>query len=119
MQAEYDLNVRTLDDSWIMRNGGRDGTARKLVEEAAEVFGAHSALAEIRASFVVIGDEAVIEDGAFGAYVNLRADLVSEIADVIQAACDLALVYGVEPDELAQAMSACYERNRERGRCDG
>lgn len=40
--------------------------------------------------------------------------LIAEIADVIQAACNLLAAVGV--DDMRQPMQACYVRNRERGR---
>ena len=40
--------------------------------------------------------------------------LVDEIADTIQACCNLASALGV--DDLAPHLAACEERNRERGR---
>lgn len=40
--------------------------------------------------------------------------LVDEIADTIQACCNLAAALGV--DDLAPHLAACEERNRERGR---
>ena len=44
-------------------------------------------------------------------------DLADEVADVIQAACNLASRYGLD---VAAAMVRCEERNRARGRyCDG
>lgn len=39
--------------------------------------------------------------------------LVDEIADTIQACCNLAAAMGV--DDLAPHLAACEERNRERG----
>ena len=40
--------------------------------------------------------------------------LIAEIADVIQAACNLLAAIGV--DDMRQPMQACYVRNNERGR---
>lgn len=40
--------------------------------------------------------------------------LIAEIADVIQAACNLLAAIGV--DDMRQPMQACYVRNKERGR---
>ena len=40
--------------------------------------------------------------------------LVDEIADTIQASCNLAAALGV--DDLTPHLAACEERNRERGR---
>lgn len=82
--------------------------ACKVLEEAAEVFGAWQTL-----------DEAEIVDGYTdenGLVVELaKIDLADEIADVIQAACNLAQRYGID---VAAAMQGCEARNRERGRYD-
>jgi NTP pyrophosphatase (non-canonical NTP hydrolase) len=43
----------------------------------------------------------------------LRTELADEIADVIQAACNLAARYNLN---VADAMTRCEERNRARGR---
>ena len=43
--------------------------------------------------------------------------LVDEIADTIQACCNLAAALGV--DDLAPYLARCEERNRERGRYEG
>lgn len=55
----------------------------------------------------------------FGAWQRYGADdwkdvLVDEIADTIQACCNLASALGV--DDLAPYLARCEERNRERGR---
>ena len=43
-------------------------------------------------------------------------DLMDEIADTIQASCNLAAALGVE--DLAPYLARCEERNRHRGRYD-
>lgn len=76
--------------------------ALKPLEEAAEVFAAWQTW-----------DEAVRHgDDLHCNY--LKKCLVDECCDVIQATCNLLAALGV--DDLAEAMAACEERNRERGR---
>lgn len=82
--------------------------ACKVLEEAAEVFGAWQALDD-NLEFQAQYHKATI--GATLAHV----DLADEIADVIQAACNLAERYGID---VAAAMARCEQRNRERGRYD-
>lgn len=67
--------------------------ALKPLEEAAEVFGAWQDYQR----FCMVS-ETIIAD---------------EIADTIQACCNLAKRYGID---LQAAMKRCQERNRERGR---
>ncbi len=69
----------------------------KVLEEAAEVFGAWQKY-----------------DGELCSTYWLEP-LADEIADVIQAACNLAYRYGID---VAAAMQRCEARNRERGRYD-
>lgn len=74
--------------------------ALKPLEEAAEVFGA----------WQVVHNDA--EAGFDTKYE--KADLVDEIADTIQACCNLAAALGVE--DLTPYFARCEERNRKRGR---
>ena len=67
----------------------------KVLEEAAEVHGAWQGLADA--------------DGEGG-----LDDLVSECADLVQAVSNLLAGVGIH--DMRQAMSACHERNLERGR---
>lgn len=67
--------------------------ALKPLEEAAEVYGAWQDYQR----FCMVG-EGIIAD---------------EIADTIQACCNLAKRYGID---LQAAMKRCQERNRKRGR---
>ena len=69
--------------------------ALKPLEEAAEVYGAWQ---DFQTFFMVS-----------------RTNLADEIADTIQACCNLAKRYGID---LQAAMKRCQERNRERGRYD-
>ena len=73
--------------------------ALKVLEEAAEVFGALQALhADEYNTFAVF-------------------PLLDECADVIQAAANLIAALGVA--DFAPYMDACRERNEKRGRFDG
>lgn len=80
--------------------------ACKVLEEAAEVFGAWQTLEENE-----IVDYHTDENG-LGVVLAIE-DLSDEIADVIQAACNLAERYGID---VAEAMERCTERQRARGR---
>ncbi len=50
------------------------------------------------------------------AMANLKHDLLDEIADTIQASCNLAAALGVT--DLTPYLARCEERNRHRGRYD-
>lgn len=77
--------------------------ACKVLEEAAEVFGAWQTL---DLEYARANDEKP--------YMPfLRDAMADEIADVIQASCNLAERYGIG---VAAAMVRCEKRNRERGR---
>lgn len=73
--------------------------ALKVLKEASEVFGAWQALDR--------------EETPRRREVARRA-LLGELADTIQAACNLAQALGV--DDLHAEMAACEARNAERGR---
>ena len=77
--------------------------AVKVLEEAAEVHGAWQ---------MVQGAE-IVEDRESVIYRMWRLRLADEIADVIQAACNLAARYDLD---LGAAMERCEQRNRDRGR---
>lgn len=72
--------------------------ALKVLEEAAEVFGAWQAFYKCDAARF------------------LREVVLAECADVIQATCNLVASLGVT--NLAPNMEECRERNEERGRFD-
>lgn len=76
--------------------------ALKPLEEAAEVFGAWQLMRD------------TVESGLNAKYE--KADLIDEIADTIQACCNLAAALGVY--DLTPYLARCEERNRERGRYD-
>lgn len=77
--------------------------ACKVLEEAAEVFGAWQ---NLDLEYARANDEK--------AYMPaLRDAMADEIADVIQAACNLAERYGID---VAEAMERCTKRQHARGR---
>lgn len=76
--------------------------ALKVIEEAAEVFGAWQEYEE--------GSNGLDELN------SLNKALIDECSDVIQAVCNLVNALGV--DDLEQYMQACEKRNRDRGRYD-
>ena len=73
--------------------------ALKVLEEAAEVFGAWQAL----------------DTGECSS--RKRVDVLDECADVIQAVANL--IYAMGERDFAPYMNACRERNEKRGRFDG
>ena len=80
--------------------------ACKVLEEAAEVFGAWQSVDDVERNWTLLGEDS-----------NWHLpDLADEIADVIQAACNLAYRYGID---VSSAMQRCEERNRARGRYEG
>lgn len=80
--------------------------AVKVLEEAAEVFGAWQRL---RSTRYLVGKGALDEYSLHEA----RIELADEIADVITAACNLARRYDLD---MKAAMARCEHRNMERGR---
>ena len=91
--SEVKLTVRTF------RMGTDKETSLKPLEEAAEVFGAWQMLDVGLENDLNTDDE--------------RRWLADEIADCIQACCNLAERYNLD---LQAAMELCEKRNRERGR---
>jgi NTP pyrophosphatase (non-canonical NTP hydrolase) len=103
-------------DVYTFRMGDDKAAALKPLEEAAEVF----------AAYQLYDGWSNMGAGDVEAYgwteeslnnldaVNL-AHLADEIADVIQAACNLAARYDID---VAEAMARCARRNDERGRYD-
>lgn len=79
--------------------------ALKPLEEAAEVFGAwqHTPVGAL--------DPTMCEGRSMEIYAT---PLIDEIADTIQACCNLAASLGVT--DLAPYLARCEERNRKRGR---
>lgn len=87
--------------------------ALKTLEEAAEVFGAW----QVWDSFNVDALRELYTPGQIRLFgIANRRDLLNEIADTIQACCNLAAALGVE--DLTPYLARCEERNRERGRYD-
>ena len=74
--------------------------ALKVLEEAAEVFGAWQLLEDV---------DPYADEDTFGA-----VPLMNECADVIQATCNLLAAYGVV--DFTDFMEAFRRRNVERGR---
>ena len=74
--------------------------ALKVLEEAAEVFGAWQ--------------QRDPRDETHIGYAT--ANVLDEIADCIQACCNLAAALGV--DDMTPYLARCEERNRKRGRYD-
>lgn len=75
--------------------------ALKVLEEAAEVFGAWQVLEEPDYS----------DDGDVSAFVD---DILNECADVIMATCNM--ISALDVDDFTPYMEACRKRNEERGR---
>lgn len=73
--------------------------ALKVLEEAAEVFGAWQVLWDV-------------VEGTSEKRVH-AARVLDEIADTVQACCNLAASLGV--DDLTPYLTRCEERNRKRG----
>ena len=76
--------------------------ALKVIEEAVEVFGAWQLMRDTT-------------DAGLNPKYEM-ADLMDEIADTIQACCNLAASLGVT--DLTPYLARCEERNRKRGRYD-
>ena len=79
--------------------------ALKPLEEAAEAFGAWQLFREVRAGR---------DRYRWSTDPEPLKNLLDEIADTIQACCNLAHALGCE--DLTPYMEACEERNRKRGR---
>lgn len=80
--------------------------AVKVLEEAAEAFGAWQRLHSVR--YLVL--KGALDDYSLH---DAKLELADEIADVITAACNLAKRYDLD---MKAAMARCEQRNRERGR---
>jgi len=73
--------------------------ACKILEEAAETFSAVE-------RFEIFRDDP-----------SKRWDVLDEIADVIQAALNLAYKIEFDAFDIDEAMTLCEKKNKERGRC--
>lgn len=89
------------------RMGTPKESALKPLEEAAEVF------AEWQAVDGCGGPGECRDCEIRDCYCYNRVDFADELADVIQAACNLAARYDID---LQAAMEQCEKRNRARGR---
>jgi len=94
MSTELTLTVHPF------RMGSDKEAALKPLEEAAEVFGAWQ---KYDLWYRLVREETGLHN------------LSDELADVIQAACNLADRYGID---LQAALERCEQKNRERGRYD-
>lgn len=102
---KYKLEVEPFARDFMAEQGGK-ALALKPLEEAAEAFGAWQRYN---------GDEWDDTDGDLERM--LLDDIADELADTIQACCNLAAALGVT--DLTPYLAACEERNRKRGRYDG
>lgn len=82
--------------------------AVKVLEEAAEAFAAWQRVIFSLDHFFVDVTGKSADDYA-------RMQLADELADVVQASCNLAARYGID---MAEAMDRCTQRMRERGNYD-
>ena len=106
----YNLSVLTF------AMGDDKEAALKPLEEAAETFAAY----QLYEGWSNVSAYEVEKYGWTGESLNNLdavnlANLADEIADTIQAACNLAARYDIDLDE---AMKRCTTRNAERGRYD-
>lgn len=100
VREPLEVAVQTLEfDTFVM--GTDKEAALKPLEEAAEVFGAWQVY------------DTTHEDKNTVMEQWLILDVADELADVVQAACNLAARYGIDLDA---AMERCRERNHRRGR---
>ena len=90
--------VACMDAGWTEKE-----TAVKVLEEAAEVFGAWQECREYKDG----GGELDPQEWPL-------CDMVGECADVVQAVCNLLGMLGV--DDMREAMNECRKRNEARGR---
>jgi NTP pyrophosphatase (non-canonical NTP hydrolase) len=117
MTEEYDLTIHP----FVM--GKPKEAALKPLEEAAEAFGAWQELGTYQPNGKCYergypgcncefkhACETYMHPEVLGVALE---DLADEIADVIQAACNLAARYDLD---LGAAMERCERRNRKRGR---
>lgn len=85
--------------------------ALKVLEEASEVFGAWQNAEDSGEHYA---DPEIRKISTY-AWVECKV-LIDEIADTIQACCNLAASLGVT--DLTPYLARCEERNRDRGRYD-
>ena len=78
--------------------------AKKILEEAAEVYSAWENLDNYDGSDDINND-------------RLYCEVVKECADVIQASMNMMYAIGCSGVDIEHAMNRCLRRNKERGRC--
>lgn len=100
MTDEYTLTIHPFE------MGTNKDAALKPLEEASEVY---SAWQTMDMWYRAVNPEPVSET----IIMPRRTHLADELADVVQAACNLAARYDID---LSAAMERCERRNRERGR---
>lgn len=108
----YEIWVQAFDPEWLRDHGYVDAVGMpskesmtKLSEEAMECYSAWENMREARA-----------QGATSEQWLRLTHKLVSELADVIQAACNIAAICGAGQQDFALAMWECEERNERRGR---
>lgn len=84
--------------------------ALKVLEEAAEVFGAWQEWDRFHRVHSVFDHPKAMTAKA------MKESIIAECCDTIQACCNLAASLGVT--DLTPYLARCEERNRERGRYD-
>lgn len=84
--------------------------AVKVLEEAAEVFGAWREWDRFHRVHSVFDHPKAMTAKA------MKESIIAECCDTIQACCNLAAALGVT--DLTPHLAACEERNRKRGRYD-
>lgn len=84
----------------------------KVMQEAAEVFGASRGLTEAKARLRHGSSDTDRREA-----VRATRHLAEEVIDLMVAAYGLAHKHGVDEHELRRAAERVNRRNRERGRC--
>ena len=109
----YEVEVETFDTMWLRDHGFVDETGMpskesmtKLGEEAMECYSAWEDMRCSRASGEMTTDT----------WLRLTHKLLDELADVIQAACNIASICGANQHDMAIALYECSARNERRGR---
>ncbi len=87
--------------------------ALKVLEEASEVHNAWNVLMD-QIAFYERSDEDMRDVQNMPVVMYATDDLMDEIADTIQACCNLAASLGVT--DMTQHLARCEVRNRSRGR---
>ena len=98
-------NVRTFPNAAPTK-----AQALKVLEEAAEVFGAWQEWDRFHITHPVFDHPKAMTAKA------MKESIIAECCDTIQACCNLAASLGVT--DLTPYLARCEERNRKRGRYD-